>query len=302
MPHIDDDFSDTTVEVTITRDLTVQRRFAAAHQACLVVISGPRLGQRTQLGKNTLHIGRGNSCDLMLDMDSVSRQHARIEWNGVAHKFVDLASTNGSFVNEARVGEQALKDGDRIQVGKALLKYISGSNIENSYHEEIQRLMRYDGLTGVYNKRYFEDALELELTAARTKDKPVGLILFDLDHFKRVNDTWGHAAGDAVLRQVSEVVAGLLGSEQVFGRVGGEEFAVLWSGAADTSVVRSLAEGLRRAVESTEFGFEGTRIDTTISLGVALRRPGTAESPQSLYKRADERLYEAKASGRNCVR
>jgi diguanylate cyclase (GGDEF)-like protein len=297
-----DDFTDTTVEVTVTRDITGHLRITPAYQACLVVISGAKLGQRTPLSKNIVMIGRGNSADLVLDMDSVSRQHARIDWTGEAHKLVDLGSTNGTFVNEARVREQVLTDGDRIQVGKALLKYISGSNIESSYHEEIQRLTRYDGLTGVCNKRTFEDALEAEVAAARRSQKNTGLIVFDLDHFKSVNDTWGHTAGDAVLRQVSDIVSGVLGSEQLLGRVGGEEFAVLWSGAPDISAMRALAEGIRRTVEGEDIVFEGTHIPVTVSLGVAMRLPHSSETSEGLYKRADERLYEAKGAGRNCVR
>jgi len=295
----DHDLYERTVEVSVTRDSSGQIRIAALGQAVLIVISGPHIGQRTWLGEAPLSIGRSTACGLMLDIDSVSRQHARIDWTGAAHRVVDNGSTNGTFVNEHRVSDSVLTDGDRLGIGKVLLKYISGANIEASYHEEIQRLMRYDGLTGAFNKRYFEESLRGAVSLPVSSQRMLGLIVFDLDHFKSINDTHGHTAGDAVLRQVSEVVAGALAQGQVFGRVGGEEFAVLWPDV-ELSAMRELAERLRGAVESTEFAFEGTKIPVTLSLGVADRAPG-GEKAEAFFERADTRLYEAKRAGRNRV-
>jgi diguanylate cyclase (GGDEF)-like protein len=237
---------------------------------------------------------------LQLDVDSVSRLHARIEWTGQSHKVVDLRSTNGTYVNEMRITEQELRDSDRLQIGKVILKYISGSNVESSYHEEIQRLMRFDGLTGVHNRSHFEETFHNVIWRARFDPTPTTLILFDLDHFKSVNDTYGHTAGDAVLRQVAAVVTQQMPNGQLFARVGGEEFAVLLTGI-DLQGAYALAEHIRRAVEATVFSFDGNRIPVTVSLGVA-ERMGTDQSPQQLYERADGHLYAAKGSGRNCVR
>lgn len=302
MPPGEDEFCDTTVEVTVTRDLAGQLRVASPHQACLVVIAGPRLGQRIQLGKGVVIIGRGSNSAVLLDSDSVSRQHARIEWTGSHHKLVDLNSTNGTYVNEVRIFDHVMNDGDRVQVGKALLKYISGGNIESQYHEEIQRLTRYDGLTGVHNKRHFEETLETELMLARGQPRDLALVLFDLDHFKQVNDTWGHTAGDAVLRQVAEIAARQTDPEQqILGRVGGEEFALLWPGA-DLSQGRALADRIREAVARAPLSFGGNEIPITVSLGVAERGAQSSEPGRDFYQRADAKLYEAKAAGRNCVR
>jgi diguanylate cyclase (GGDEF)-like protein len=295
----DQDLYERTVEVSVTRDSSGQIRIAALGQAVLIVISGPHIGQRTWLGEAPLSIGRSTACGLMLDIDSVSRQHARIEWTGAAHRVLDLGSTNGTFVNEHRVADRMLEDGDRVGIGKVLLKYISGANIEAAYHEEIQRLVRYDGLTGAFNKRHFEESLRGAVSLPPAAQRRLGLIMFDLDHFKSINDTHGHTAGDAVLRQVSEIVQSTLAPDQVFGRVGGEEFAVLWPDA-DLETTRELAERVRRAIEGTEFAFEGTKIPVTLSLGVAERCPGT-EVAEAFIERADTRLYEAKRSGRNRV-
>lgn len=290
---------ETTVELTVSREPSGAVRAVLPQHAILVVIAGPKLGHRIILSDQPLEIGRGTGAGLQLDADSVSRRHARIEWTGETHKLIDLGSTNGTFVNEMRVSERELSDGDRPQIGKVLLKYIAGGNVEGAYHEEVQRLMRFDGLTGAYNKSYFED--NLNTTPWRTRSVSVSLIVFDLDHFKEVNDTHGHTAGDAVLRQAAAVVAQQVPPDQLFARVGGEEFAVLCPGAPLESACQ-IAERIRAAIEAAKFVFDGVEIPVTVSLGCAEAPPGSTESAPSLYERADARLYAAKSAGRNCVR
>ncbi|HET9956550.1 MAG TPA: GGDEF domain-containing protein [Polyangiaceae bacterium] len=275
-------------------------RSTAPSQALLIVLSGPRLGTRSVLGESAVDVGRGSQCHLILDADSVSRRHARVEWNGQEHRLVDLASTNGTYLNGSRVREAVLKDGDRIGIGKALLKYVAGGNIEAAYHEEIQRLARFDALTGIYNKRQFEESLRFSMLAARTAPKPVSLIVFDIDHFKRINDTHGHTAGDQVLCDVAKVVKEGLGEGYVFGRVGGEEFAILCEGSGLEAAAEH-AETIRSRVSQHRFAFEGSAFPVTVSLGVAERTGGGDEEPEKLYERADEKLYRAKTSGRNRV-
>jgi diguanylate cyclase (GGDEF)-like protein len=295
-----DDLFETTVEVTVTRDFTRSWRRSSPGQAFLVVIAGPRLGHRVLLGEETLDIGRGVGCGFQLDLDSVSRLHARVRSEGQRHVIQDLRSTNGTYVNEVRVSEHPLADGDRVGIGKVLLKYLAGGNVEAAYHEEIQRLMRYDGLTGVHNRSHFDETLHNVVWRARFDGTPVSLIAFDLDHFKHINDTHGHPAGDAVLRQCASVVSQVVPQGTILARTGGEEFAILCPGypAADAY---PLAEHVRRAIESSAFMVEGKRIPVTISMGVA-ERTHADQTPEALYERADTQLYAAKASGRNCVR
>jgi diguanylate cyclase (GGDEF)-like protein len=295
-----DDLFETTVEVTVTRDFTRSWRKSSPGQAFLVVIAGPRLGHRILLGDETLDIGRGAGCGFQLDIDSVSRLHARVRWDGERHFIEDLRSTNGTFVNEMKVKEQPLVDGDRVGIGKVLLKYLAGGNVEAAYHEEIQRLMRYDGLTGVHNRSHFDETLHNTVWRVRFDGGPLSLIAFDLDHFKRINDTHGHPAGDAVLRQCASVVAQVVPQGAVLARTGGEEFAVLCPGMLLAHAYQ-LAEHIRRSVESSAFLVEGTRIPVTVSVGVAERIPADTK-PEDLYERADAQLYSAKNSGRNCVR
>ncbi len=297
---VSDDGFEATVEVTVTRDFTKSWRRNAPSQAYLVVIAGPRLGHRSVLGEQSLDVGRGAACGLQLDADSVSRLHARIEWDGRCHRVVDQKSTNGTFVNEARISNEPLHDGDRLQIGKALLKYISGTNIESAYHEEVQRLMRYDGLTGIHNKSHFEEAFHNAIFRAQVSSVPISLVVLDLDHFKNINDTHGHTAGDAVLRQVASVVTRVVPQGVLFARVGGEEFALLCNGF-NVQQAHNLAETVRRAVEASRFEFEGQIIPVTLSQGVAERLP-TDKTAQEVYQRADAQLYVAKGEGRNCVR
>ena len=165
----DDEYLESTLEVTISRDMRSVLNNAPQDQALLIVLSGPRLGTRSLLGENAVEIGRSPACHLVLDADSVSRRHARIEWNGREHQLFDLGSTNGTFLNGDRVKNGVLKDGDRVGIGKLQLKYVAGGNIEGNYHEELQRLMRFDPLTGVHNKRHFEECLRVAIYATKTQ-------------------------------------------------------------------------------------------------------------------------------------
>jgi two-component system, cell cycle response regulator len=192
-----------------------------------------------------------------------------------------------------------LSDGDQIKIGRTILKFMYGGNIEASYHEEIYRMMTFDGLTQIYNKRYFSETLEREISRSRRYNRELGLILFDIDHFKQKNDTFGHLAGDAILKDLSGVVRAKLRREDVFARVGGEEFAIL-TPEVGVNGVRGVAEKVRLVVEQTIFRFEKHVMPTTISCGAAIWLKAE-DSADALYKRADAALYKAKQGGRNRI-
>ena len=291
----------TALEVTLDPALLKWQRSRASCQACVVMLSGGTMGQYVALSEAPLEIGRSSTCGLQLDLDSVSRLHARIEWEREGHVLVDNGSTNGTYVDELRITRHRLRDGDRFAVGKALLKYLARGNIEAAYHAEIQRLAQYDALTNVASKAHFTDSFRTAVAKAEVAARPVTLLMLDLDHFKRVNDDFGHRAGDAVLRRAAEVAQEQLDFPQLLGRVGGEEFAVLCPGQ-DLSEGLALGERIRAAVEATQFAFEELLISVTTSVGVATRPAGSTEPPERLFERADARLYTAKATGRNCVR
>jgi diguanylate cyclase (GGDEF)-like protein len=271
----------------------------SAGKACIVVIYGPELGRRAELGTAAFEIGRSTKSSLPLDQESVSRHHARIGFDGRRYSIEDLGSTNGTFVNDDRVQKQALRDGDQIKIGRSILKFMSGDNIETNYHEEIYRLMTVDALTQTYNRRYFNEALEREYNRSARYERALSLIVFDLDHFKQVNDTHGHVAGDLVLRQVALAIKPRLREQDIFARTGGEEFAVLLPEIPITGA-RMAAEKIRKIAESTSIVHEEKTIRPTISLGISTWDK-SVEGPTALYKTADVKLYEAKEAGRNRV-
>jgi diguanylate cyclase (GGDEF)-like protein len=268
--------------------------------ACLVVIYGGELGKRIPLGLQPLECGRALETGLPLDDDAVSRRHARFAWTGNAFAVRDLESTNGTWVNDDSVVERILRDGDQVKIGRTIFKFIYGGNIELSYHEEIYRLMTFDGLTRVFNKRSFEEALQREVSRSQRYQRHLSLVLFDIDHFKRINDTRGHLAGDAVLRQLAGLVAANVRREDIFARVGGEEFALLLPEVAGDGA-RIVAEKIRALIQRSIFRFDEQPIPVTASFGVASFEPEASLAPADLYRIADERLYQAKSSGRNRV-
>jgi diguanylate cyclase (GGDEF)-like protein len=268
-------------------------------RACVVVIYGPELGKRASLGQGIFEIGRSSRSDLPIDQESISRHHARITFDGQRHVIEDLGSTNGTFVNDVNLKRSALSDGDQIKVGRSILKYMSGDNIEANYHEEIYRLMTMDALTLTHNRRYFNEALEREYQRSVRYHRALSLILFDIDHFKQINDTYGHVAGDSVLRQLSLVVKPRLRQQDVLARVGGEEFAVLLP-EVDTAGARVAAEKVRKLVEAARFVVDTKEFGCTVSIGIATFGPEMANA-QALYEASDKNLYEAKRGGRNRV-
>ncbi|MCC6873027.1 MAG: GGDEF domain-containing protein [Sandaracinaceae bacterium] len=269
-------------------------------EGCLVIIYGDDLGRRVPLGEEPCVIGRSSKCVVQLDQESVSRNHAHISrWRGGNYSIRDLGSTNGTYVNDQLVDESALRDGDQIKVGRTIFKFIVSGNMEAQYHEEIYRLMTVDGLTELHNKRYFNEAIEREASRSRRYERTFSLVLFDIDHFKKINDTYGHLAGDTVLRQLGALVRTRVRRDDVPARTGGEEFAVIVPEVSHEGAIH-LAEKLRASVEAATFRFEGTQIPVTISVGVAEWTPEVTD-PQDLVKLADERLYDAKRTGRNRV-
>ncbi len=271
----------------------------AGKQACLVVIYGIDLGRRHSVDGAAIVLGRSSKADVQIDQESVSRNHARIINTGKSLILRDLGSTNGTFVNDELIDEYVLRDGDFVKIGRTIFKFLTGSNIENAYHEEIYRLTTVDGLTQIFNKRYFVESLERELSRAQRYRRALSLILFDIDHFKLINDRHGHLAGDQVLRQLAAVVKARIRREDVLARYGGEEFAIVLP-EIDRANALVFAEKVCRLIEQTQFKFEQNVIPVTVSLGVT-ENEAESDGAESFIKRADERLYEAKGQGRNRV-
>jgi diguanylate cyclase (GGDEF)-like protein len=266
-------------------------------QPCLVIISGGEMGRRIDLTHEEVSIGRSEQCTVSVDSDLVSRRHAAI--NRVLGRYivVDLKSTNGTFVNDQRVERAELEDGDLLRTGKTVLKFLE-NNLELEYMQHLLALATVDSLTNLHNKRHFDDVFGKGVARSDHGQKALSLIVLDIDHFKKINDGFGHPAGDAVLKHVAAVVKGQIRQGDTLCRVGGEEFAIVLP-QTPLSLATQAAELIRAAVEGSVCEVLGTKIPATLSLGVAELASG--EIPEALYQRADERLYAAKHGGRNRV-
>ncbi len=288
----------------LQRPLGPPEKKAPTGEACLVNLHppGPDIGRRIPLVASQYIVGRDTDAGFVVSRGSVSRQHARLFVDDDGNWWVeDLNSTNGTFVNEIRlVHSQQLADSDQVRFGDAIYKFLSGSNIESAYHEAIHNMAIQDGMTGIHNKRFFLEFLEREIAVASRHGHPLTLVMFDVDHFKKVNDTHGHLAGDAVLKDLAQRIRPRIRREDLFARYGGEEFVcVLPSTALPGGIV--FAEHLRTLIEEKPCAFEGAQIPFTISVGVTTLHRENNVDPAALIKRADENLYAAKHGGRNRV-
>ena len=271
----------------------------AQTDAALVVIYGLDLGKKFNLDKETIIVGRSSKATIQVDQESVSRNHAKIISRGEHLMIKDMGSTNGTYVNDTLIDEAFLQDGDLVKIGRTIFKFLSGGNIENAYHEEIYRLTTVDGLTQVYNKRYFMETLEREMSRCQRYGRDLSLIIFDIDHFKRINDTYGHLAGDHVLKLLAEAIKTRIRREDFLARYGGEEFAIILP-EIDNERAMVLAGKILRLVRNKKFIYEDAEIPVTISVGVATHDGETVESLEFI-RLADKNLYQAKNSGRDRV-
>ena len=287
-------------DTTAVHDLDTQAEEGRHANCVLVMIYGEFIGRRFPLESDPIVIGRSSMCEISLNDDGISRNHCRLIPGDDVVMLVDLESTNGTYVNDTAVSARPLRDGDRIKAGSTIFKFLSSGNIEQSYHEEIYRLKTTDGLTGAYNKMYFDMELEREVSRFERYKRPMALALLDLDHFKKTNDNHGHLAGDAVLSRFVALVKSAIRGEDTFARYGGEEFA-LFMPEIDLAGAVHLADRIRALVEKTQFTFEEARIAVTVSIGVAVYDESTVNIG-GFVREADVRLYDAKNDGRNLVR
>ncbi len=284
--------------VTTIRKLKDQVKLSG--ESCLVEIHGPELGKKFVIDGDELTIGRDEKNTIVIDLDNVSRRHAQVAVREAKFFVKDLGSTNGTYLNDDEIHEeQPLRSGDLVKVGGAIFKFLQGGNIETLYHEEIYQLTICDGLTQVNNKRFFLEFLEREMGRCHRYNRSLSLIMFDIDHFKVINDTNGHLAGDYVLRELAQTLRPRIRREECFARYGGEEFAVVMPEAGAENA-RKFAEKIRKLVEDHRFTFEGKDIPVAISVGVADLTGEMTETLQFI-KIADANLYKAKKGGRNRV-
>ena len=268
-------------------------------QPVITVTRGLQIGKTVILENDLITIGRDVSSDISLIDSGISRHHARIERRDKDVVIVDLESTNGVRVNGDLCTEKVLKAGDKIQLGPdTVLKYrVEEPDEDRTRVEQYERSIR-DDLTNIHNRRHFTVTLARELTYVSRRGSVSSVIHFDIVHFKRVNDTYGHRAGDRVLIGVANTVGTYIRQDDMLARWGGEEFAVLLRNM-DLSRAHAAAERIREKIEGMRVDAEGQPVQITVSLGVAeIREPGSS-TVDAVIKEADERLYRAKNDGRN---
>ncbi len=267
--------------------------------ACMVMIYGAELGKRFNIAEGTFFIGRDEASDIHIDEEEVSRRHCKVTARKNQVMIADLGSTNGTYVNDELVDDRPLADGDLVKVGRAVFKFLTSGNIETAYHEEIYNLSTTDGLTQLHNKRYLLEYLDREISCCHRYQRALSLIILDIDHFKRVNDIFGHLAGDYVLKHMSQVIRANIRREDMMARFGGEEFVIILP-EVNSHGARFCAEKVRRLIEETNFMYDGSKLPVTVSLGVVFCTDEIRDSME-LIRRADFQLYEAKRQGRNRV-
>lgn len=272
-------------------------------ELALLIVYSPDsklLGRSYPLCASTveLTVGRHKDNTILVDSDGISRHHARFERRIDGWWVVDGNSTNGTFVNDEQIFEAPLRTGDQIRAGNVIIRLVRSDTPIYCGGAGYQ-VADIDGLTRLHNRRYFQGQLEANLKSAARTGQPLTLILFDLDHFKKVNDVHGHLAGDRLLKEIASLAQSLARPDDVVARHGGEEFVLLLP-QTDLASAVALAEKLRAAIAGRTFAFEKHKLKITISLGVAQANQQTL-APHDLFTLADDKLYEAKRGGRNRV-
>ena len=269
-------------------------------RAYLIVLAGSSVGEMYKITSESTVIGRGQQADIQVIDEGISRRHAEIVHEGEQIVIRDLGSTNGTYCNGDRIGEHRLSDGDKIQVGSTtILKFTFHDSLDETFQRQMYESALRDGLTKIFNKKYFLDRLDSEFAYAIRHHTPLSLVMFDIDHFKKINDSHGHLAGDYALSTLAKVVSDTIRQEDVFARYGGEEFAVICRGI-DLGGALAFGERIRRCVDGQSFVYNAIDIKVTVSVGVAAVAE-TMKEPQELIGTADDALYQAKRLGRNRV-
>jgi diguanylate cyclase (GGDEF)-like protein len=265
------------------------------------------MSHRYSIDKAEILIGRDMMADVVVNDTRSSRRHVRLEYvnfdqpDQVPEVYVeDLGSTNGSFLNGTRLGKrERLNDRDKILIGSTLFSFSIRDQEELQADQRLLELATTDALTELSNRGMFNREVQKEFDRARRYKRELSIVIFDIDHFKKFNDAYGHQTGDYVLKEIGRLVRLNQRSNDICSRYGGEEFALL---LPETSLDGALinAERLRQSVEHNPFKHGDNICKVTISLGLATQEPAM-NTCEDLIKAADKALYRSKTDGRNRV-
>ncbi len=288
------------------KTLRAARGRQARAQPTLTITAGAQSGKVMTVIQDRMVLGRSSTADVTLIGRGISREHAcveRIENTEASYRLRDLSSTNGTLVDGNPVAEHSLADGDRFLLGP-------DTSVKFSYEDPTEvglRARRYeesirDDLTGIYNRRYFMMALNHELAYSARHDEPTSVALLDVDRFKRLNDRFGHSAGDLVLKRIATEIETMLRREDIVARYGGEEFAMCLRGLDRTRAFEAM-ERVREMIASLTYRIQDNQVGVTVSIGLGCVQGLSEIASDSLLEMADRNLYAAKHQGRNrtCV-
>tara|TARA_B100001971_G_scaffold215195_1_gene260325 strand:- start:154456 stop:155364 length:909 start_codon:yes stop_codon:yes gene_type:complete len=291
----------TLVITDIKAALAAADKEAESKPACFLVVGGELNGTIFDLVDGETTVGRNPDCTIPLEFGGISRKHFKVVVDDKTATVHDLGSSNGTFLNNQKIEAPiALNKGDMVKIGEIALKFLPKGDTERLTYDKLHEEANTDGLTKCYNKMYFNNKLDLEVKKSKVTGQPLSLIIFDLDHFKHLNDNYGHDAGDYVLKEKAQLLRDNgIRKGDVFARYGGEEFVVL---LPNTNLKQAfeIAERLRKLVEEHNFVYDNQKLPVTASIGVADYRQGV-NTGTDLFKRADSAVYKSKEGGRNQV-
>lgn len=293
---------DSTIVFTdINKALRSSDAEAEEKNACLLGIGGELNGAILELPHSHITLGRSPSNTYILEFQGISREHLKLEISEKEVTLIDLGSRNGTYVNNKRVHKRTvLNKGDVIKIGVIALKFIPRGDPERLTYDKLNHSANTDALTDCYNKAYFNQVCNLAVKKCKVTGDPLCLTIFDIDYFKKINDSYGHNAGDKVLKELAQLIKrDGVRKDDTFARYGGEEFVILLP-KTNLKQGYQISERIRILTEEKEFQYEGKGLSLTISAGVADYRPGV-QTGTDLFKRADKAVYESKKGGRNQV-
>ena len=277
----------------------------APSQPCLLFLTGVEAGRVMGLDSDLKirSIGRADTCEVAVDSPEISRVHAQLSLLKDGRlQITDMGSLNGTFVNGRRVAGETLRRGDKVRLGPHFcFKVLYRDDEDFRYAQKLYEQAHSDYLTGISNRRHFNQVLEKEWTRAKRYNHPLSLAMIDIDHFKSVNDTYGHNSGDEVLRQLVERIKEAI-DEDTLCRFGGEEFMLLMP-ETENAVAVERCNNMCERVAATSFNVDGKEIPVTISVGVGTVTGDDFEImiAERLVAIVDECLFLAKEHGRNQV-
>jgi diguanylate cyclase (GGDEF)-like protein len=268
----------------------------------LVIFIGIDSGKSHKLKPGTMTIGRSPQADISLDDDRISRIHCLIKWTDDIIAIEDNRSTNGTYVDSHKISHAILPPGIPLQLGHSVMKIEYKDKAEVQYEQSLIHQVSTDALTGIFNRQHFTSLALKEIAYARRHKQTVGIIIIDIDNFKRVNDTYGRTIGDLVLVQLADLISEKKRAEDLLGRYDGNKFIILSHGEVDKRDIHKQCERIREAVEKFKFCHAAACMQITVSIGFHLDRPDNSEVESQiddLIDKAEQALYRAKEENKN---